>query len=340
MIEISWPWIFTLLPLPWLIRRLLPAAEEQRSAALRIPFYDVIIALPNTTTKLPNKANWRLALVIWLLLLTAASRPQWLGDPVALPLAGRNLMLAIDISGSMETPDFSVKGEAVTRLDIVKATANEFIARREGDNLGLILFGTRAYLQTPLTFDRTTLATMLNDATIGLAGKDTAIGDAIGIAVKRLREEQTQQRILILLTDGANTAGEVDPLKAAELAASVGLRIYTIGIGADQMQVGGDFLFGPQVVNPSRDLDEKALKTIADTTGGLYFRAKDVAGLREIYQQLDQLEPQASDKEFLRPTETLFYWPLAVALLLSLLPLLRQLGSSWRTPQKQSSTME
>jgi Ca-activated chloride channel family protein len=259
-------------------------------------------------------------MIIWCLLVSSAARPQWVGDPIALPLTGRDILIAIDVSGSMETPDFNIKGQQVNRLDVVKTTAGEFIQRREGDNLGLILFGTQAYLQTPLTFDRATVKAMLDDATIGLAGKDTAIGDAIGLAVKRLRDNNIEHRILILLTDGANTSGEVDPLKAAELAASEGLKIYTIGIGADSMQVGASFLFGPQTINPSRDLDEKTLKTIADSTGGKYFRARDTQGLEDIYSRLDELEPRESDSEFFRPTQSLFYWPLGLALLLSLLP--------------------
>jgi len=181
--------------------------------------------------------------------------------------------------------------------------------------VGLILFGTQAYLQTPLTFDRKTVITLLNESAIGLAGDNTAIGDAIGLAVKRLKNQPANSRVLILLTDGANTAGEVSPIKAAELAAENQLKIYTIGIGADEMQVRS--FFGSRTVNPSRDLDEKTLTAIADTTGGRYFRARNTEELDKIYQLLDELEPVEKDKQYYRPRSELYPWPLGLALALS-----------------------
>jgi Ca-activated chloride channel family protein len=193
--------------------------------------------------------------------------------------------------------------------------AGDFINRRAGDRLGLILFGTQAYLQTPLTFDRKTVMTLLDESAIGLAGDNTAIGDAIGLAVKRLKNQQVNSRVLILLTDGANTAGEVSPLKAAELAAENQLKIYTIGIGADEMLVRS--FFGAQKVNPSQDLDEKTLTAIAEKTGGVYFRARNTDELNKIYQLLDQLEPVEKDKQYFRPRSELYYWPLTGALLLA-----------------------
>ena len=320
MLSIEWPWLFLILPLPWLIWRFMPSAATGREAALYLPFFNEL-SVENRSDHGQKPSRWLLylAIIIWLLLVTSAARPQWVGDPIALPLSGRDILIAIDVSGSMETPDFNMNGQKVTRLDVVKTTAGEFIQRREGDNLGLILFGSQAYLQTPLTFDRATVKAMLDDASIGLAGKDTAIGDAIGLAVKRLREDNIEHKVLVLLTDGANTSGEIDPLKAAELATTEGLKIYTIGIGADSMEVGS-FLFGSQTVNPSRDLDETTLKAIAQSTGGQYFRARNTQGLEEIYQQLDELEPRETDSEFFRPTRALFHWPLGLAFLLSLLP--------------------
>jgi Ca-activated chloride channel family protein len=203
----------------------------------------------------------------------------------------------------------------IDRLKAVKYVAGEFIARRTGDRIGLILFGDRAYVQTPLTFDRQTVRTLLQEAFIGLAGERTAIGDGIGLAVKRLRPQSEQspqqQRILILMTDGANTAGELSPLKAAELAAEAGLKIYTIGIGSDAVQRRS--FFGTFTVNPSSDLDEATLKTIADKTGGRYFRAHDTAELEKIYKLLDQLEPVEVETHSFRPTRALFYWPLSLA---------------------------
>ena len=217
----------------------------------------------------------------------------------------------------MAIPDFSVNGEEVTRLAVVKRAAGEFIARRTGDRVGLIVFGSQAYVQTPLTFDRETVNTMLQETEIGLAGKDTAIGDAIGLAVKRLKEQPAGSRVLILLTDGANTAGEVSPRQAGELAKEQGLRIYTIGVGADSMEV--DSFFGSRTVNPSRDLDENTLRHLAQSTGGLYLRAKNTEALANIYAQLDLLEPTSTDTELFRPETELFTWPLGLALGLSVL---------------------
>ncbi|NOY63304.1 MAG: VWA domain-containing protein [Gammaproteobacteria bacterium] len=335
MIELQWPWLLVALPLPWLVRYLWPAARDHSAAALKLPFADEMATLRahGATTLQSSKWRWLLMSAIWLLLVLAAARPQWLGEAIAIPASGRDLMLAIDISGSMEVPDLTLDGKQTNRLEVVKATAGAFIARRQGDRLGLILFGRQAYLQTPLTFDRTTVQVMLNEAEIGLAGQETAMGDAIGLAVKRLRQRSraavaatdgngsANSGALILLTDGANTAGEVEPLQAAQLAAKEGLRIYTIGVGAESMRVRS--LFGSRTVNPSQDLDEKTLQAIADVTGGVYFRAKDSAALEQIYNQVDALEPVVGDEQTFRPVSALYPWPLAVALLLSAILALR-----------------
>ena len=226
----------------------------------------------------------------------------------------------------MEEQDFIINKRRVDRLTATKWVAGQFIERRIGDRLGLILFGTQAYLQTPLTFDRKTVLTLLNESALGLAGENTAIGDAIGLAVKRLKNQQVDSRVLILLTDGANTAGEVSPIKAAELAAENHLKIYTIGIGADEMVVRS--FFGARKVNPSVDLDERTLTAIAEKTGGRYFRARNTEELEQIYQILDQLEPVEKDKQYFRPRTELFYWPLSVALLLAALIAVARLRSS------------
>ena len=328
MFEFQWPWLFLAAPLPWLARRLLPAAPAAGEAALRVPFFSELAALPGVSESgaaaTPRNLFW-LGLLVWLLLLAAAARPQWLGDPIALPREGRDLMLAVDLSESMSTRDFKVNEEPVDRLTAVKAVASQFIEGRAGDRLGLILFGENAYLQSPLTFDRVTVNTLLRESLIGLAGKRTAIGDAIGLAVKRMRERPEGSRVLVLLSDGANTAGEVTPLQAAELAAEEGVRIYTIGVGADVMEVRS--LFGRRRVNPSADLDEAALRAIAEKSGGIYFRAKDVEQLWNVYREIDRLEPVGGDEEYFRPVNALYHWPLGTALGLSLLiTLLRRRG--------------
>lgn len=316
--QFAWPWLFLALPLPWIWWAVLrPAARNE--PALRAPFF---ATLHNMATTISAPAPRRLGRqvfgwTIWLLLVCAAARPQWLDEPLALPQSGRDMLLAVDVSGSMEMPDFSLDGKPQTRLDVVRATAREFIARREGDRVGLILFGSQAYLQTPLTFDCKTVQAMLDDASIGIAGKETAIGDAIGLAVKRLTNSEAHHRVLVLLTDGANTAGAMDPLKAAQLAAQAGLRIYAIGMGADELRIDMPGPFGSRVVNPSQDLDEKALQRIAEITGAKYFRARDTAGLEDIYAALDQLEPATADTQTFRLIRELYVWPLGAALLLS-----------------------
>lgn len=316
MIHFEWPLTFLLLPLPSLMRYALPIASNQQ-AALRVPFFEDFAGATGSRSSaaVASLTMFVIAVLAWLLLVTASARPQWLGEPIELPVSGRNLMLAIDLSGSMEVEDFRLGGRTVDRLSATKAVATEFIDRRVGDRVGLVLFGRQAYLQTPLTFDRETVKTLLLESAIGLAGKETAIGDAIGIAIKRLRGLDDDQRVLVLLTDGANTAGEVSPLKAAELAADEGMTIYTIGIGADEMEVRS--LFGTQRVNPSADLDEDTLKRIAQLTGGRYFRAHDTSELEQIYIELDKLEPVEQEAQTFRPVQALYPWPLATALILA-----------------------
>lgn len=317
MLEFDWPWVAALAPAPLLARYLLAPLANGADAALRVPFLHEFTAAASGPPRLraPRGLLW-LAVLAWCLLIVAGMRPRWLGDFVELPLSGRDLMLAVDLSASMEERDFILDRRRVDRLTATKRIAGEFIAARIGDRLGLILFGERAYLQTPLTFDRVTVRTLLDEAVIGLAGRATAIGDAIGLAVKRLGAEDGQDRVLILLTDGANTAGVVEPLAAADLAARKRLRIYTIGIGADEMIVRS--LFGSRRVNPSLELDEKTLQAIAEQTGGRYFRARDTDELRQIYKLLDELEPAVKDARRFRPRAALYYWPLSLALLLML----------------------
>ena len=335
-LTLAWAWLLLLLPLPWLLRRWLSAASGAGMQALRVPWFAMMQDSVAGWMKKPLLAL--LAALVWLALMLAAARPQWVGEVENLPVTGRDLLLAVDISGSMDTQDMVLNRNPVNRLAVVKKVAGEFIQRRRGDRVGLVLFGSRAYLQTPLTFDTETTAILLDESEIGLAGRETAIGDAIGLAVKRLREDAASERVLILLTDGANTSGEVQPMQATEFAAREGLKIYTVGVGADEMMVQ-DF-FGSRLVNPSADLDEDTLKAIAERTGGAYFRARDAEALAEIYQQLDELEPVESDQEAIRPVDELFHWPLSVALLLalagagfSMLPGLRREvlgGGTWR----------
>jgi len=335
MWSLAWPWILLALPLPLLLRALMPPLVGGREAGLKVPSLRGFAVLSDRS-QVEQLLNWRLwmAATAWILLVLAAARPERIGDELEVPVSGRNLMLAVDLSGSMDAKDFELGSRRVDRLTATKAVASDFISRREGDRIGLILFGERAYLQVPLTLDRETVGILLLEAFIGLAGEKTAIGDAITLAVKRIHEQGAEagEQVLILLTDGANTAGEIDPIKAAELAQQIGLRIYTIGIGAEQMVVSS-ITGGMRRVNPSADLDEETLTRIAQLTGGQYFRAKDTAGLQQIYRLLDEMEPVAEPEAGFRPVKSLYYWPLAgafvLATLLALLNLLAGL-QPWR----------
>jgi Ca-activated chloride channel family protein len=311
MFHVAWPWMALLLPLPWIMVRMRRAAGPN-GAALYLPFAAAVTA-PAAAATLP-RGTLALLASAWTLLVLASMRPQWLGQPLPVATSGRQVMLAIDCSGSMASQDME-GGES--RLQVVQEVAGHFIDQRSGDQIGLILFGTRPYLQAPLTTDIPTVHQFLDEAVVGVAGPQTAIGDAIGLAIKQLRQRQSmggasmRQSVLILLTDGGNDAGVMPPLQAAQLAAQTGLRIFTIGVGAAEQQS----LFGLTLGNS--DLDVDLLRQIASITGGEYFRATDAATLSAVYHKIDQLEPVSGDKHWLRPAAEWFTWPLGLALLLS-----------------------
>jgi Ca-activated chloride channel family protein len=328
VISLAWPWVLAVLPLPLLVRRWLGPASPDAGPALYLPFYRELQAGPGGAGT-GARRRWRqvLAWLAWILLVFAAARPQWLGEPVQLPLAGRDLMLAVDVSGSMAQEDYRLGGRTASRLDVVKAVAGRFIERRAGDRLGLVLFGTRAYLQTPLTYDRETVRTMLYEAAIGLAGRDTAIGDAIALAVKRLVQQPEDNRVLVLLTDGSNTAGQLAPVDAARLAAQAGVRVYAVAIGGGPVGVRSPF---GMLLQRGTDIDPKTLQAIAAATGGRYFEATDAAQLEAVYATLDRLEPSVRDSRSYRPMTPLFLWPAAIALLITVG--LAAASLPWRAP--------
>jgi Ca-activated chloride channel family protein len=316
VIQLAWPWVLLALPLPWLAWRLLPPAESGGGPALRVPFFRRLAALAGGPGGAGRASRLRLAgaVAAWLLLVLAAARPQWVGEPLELPVTGRDVLMAVDVSRSMENVDLAPGGTRATRLQVVQALGGGFIRGRVGDRIGLVLFGSRAYLQSPLTFDREAVARRLAEAVTGLAGRRTAIGDAVGLAIRHLRAREVEERVLVLLSDGANTAGAVDPREAARMAARAGLRIHTIGVGGDGAGVEGPF--GLRLRSGS-DLDEALLRELAETTGGRYFRARDAEALARVYRELDRLEPVAGPGRVVRPRRALFPWPLAGALGLS-----------------------
>lgn len=304
MLSFDWPWLILALPLPWVMRALLPAAPLD--GALMLPIARELQAVSAAPAKDTSPVKLGLALLAWLCLVTAAMQPRWVGDPIPLPVNARDLMLAVDVSGSMAETDMQVGRRRASRLAAVQAMASEFIQGRVGDRLGLILFGTQAYVYAPLSLDRETVSTLLQDAEVGLAGQETAIGDAIGLAAKQLRDSPADERVLILLTDGVNTAGSLQPDKAVELAQAAGLRVHTIGFGSD----GRSGMFG-LFSSGGAQIDERQLQRIAQLSGGQYFRARDLEELQAVYAELDRIEAVEVTERSYRPRRALGHWPLA-----------------------------
>jgi Ca-activated chloride channel family protein len=325
MFEFIYLWVFLLIPLPLIVRYLLKA-KQQNYTQVWIPLASGLSEQQTLTAQVNAKSviPW----LAWLFLLTALAKPIWFADPIRLQQQSRDMIISLDLSGSMQEVDMPLNGQTVDRLTLVKNLLKTFIDERQGDRLGLILFADHAYLQTPLTFDLKTIQQMVDESEIGLAGQKTAIGESIALAIKRFVENKNDQRVLILISDGANNSGSIEPLQATKQAIKNNITIYTIGIGAEQMIKRG--LFGNQRVNPSADLDEQALTEIAIITGGKYFRARNQQELEKIYQTINQLEPIDSDFLQFRPEKNLFYWPLAAAfMILSLYSLYLKLRGSY-----------
>ena len=320
MLTLKFIWILLLLPVPLFIR----SKVKQKNFTDALPWQTVSKKHIASHTQSATKRPWLWA--IWITLLLACARPQWIGDPIELPLQGRDIMLAVDLSGSMAAEDMKINQNSVNRLAMIKYLMQDFIARRIGDRIGLILFGSHAYLQAPLTLDRKTILQYLMESEIQLAGENTAIGEAIALGVKRFHDKKQSNKVLILLSDGRNTQGTLDPKEALKLAKHEHVTIYPIGIGADEME--HETLFGTFKVPTNLDLDETTMKQIAHETSGRYFRARSTEDLQEIYKIIDQLEPVSRDAKEFRPTKELFYWPLSVALLLTLLCLISSISLS------------
>ncbi len=324
MTHFVYPEMFWLLLLPFAIRLLLPAAKGLHGDALRVPFLNDIEKIniksgwlwKNSGSGMPqNRPELILLYVVWALLVTAAARPQWAGEPVRLPGMSRDILMVVDISTSMREPDFAINNRRVERLTAVKKTASEFIKNRADDRIGLVLFGTRAYLQAPITFDKKSVEDILWSTDAGMAGNSTAIGDALGLALKSLRDNpHKDQKVIILLTDGENNDGSLSLPQAISLAKQEGVKIYTIGVGSDNSLMNS--IFGI-VIRGSGGPDEESLSQIAEETKGTYFRAQDTQSLERIYQEINKLEAQENEAQFIREVKELFFWPLGIALILA-----------------------
>lgn len=315
----AWPWLLWALPLPLLVHALMPP-RGAGGAALRVPWGERLqrIADAGARASSPRGLPW-VALLAWSLLCIAAARPQQLGPAVAPPQVGRDMMLAVDLSASMGEEDMELGGRIVDRLAAAKAVLADFLDRRAGDRVGLVVFGERAYALTPLTLDRDSVREQLAGTVVGLAGRATAIGDAIGLATKRLQKQPADQRVLILLTDGVNTAGVLEPEKAAQIARDEGVRIHAIAFGGNG---GAMSVFGFQLPMGGDDVDEAGLQRIAALTGGRFFRARDTDALAGIYAEIDRLEPVQRPGQVVRPKIERYPLPLACALALGMLALL------------------
>lgn len=316
MFEIINPWLLILLPVPVLIWYVLPRVKVQLPSALKVPFFEAMAGIIEQEQRSVSAQKLLfIPIIIWTLLVLALTGPRWVGEPKPVNREGYNIMMVLDLSGSMEITDMLLHGRPVSRLLVVKRAAEQFVQDRSGDRIGLILFGTRAYLQTPLTYDKHSILMRIEDATAGLAGKSTSIGDAVGLAVKRLGDVPKEGKIIILLTDGANNSGLIAPLKAAELARDDGIKIYTIGLGSevDPRAMTADFYNQ----NVTAELDEDTLKQMADMTGGRYFRATDPESLQTIYKTINQLETVKQELANVRPQKEYYPWFVGMALLLS-----------------------
>ena len=303
MLQFAWPLVALAIVLPWLVARFAPRAAPV-ATPLRVPFLRAARTWQVSANARPRVRLW-LALAAWAALVAAACRPQWIGEPVGVPATGRSILLALDVSASMRS---AALGSEIG-LDVMRRTARAFVASRAGDRIGLIVFGSKAYVQAPLTFDLHAVTGMVDEAFIGLAGEGTALGDAIALGVARLRAMQRDARVMILLTDGSSTEGVMTVLDAVRLARHHGVRVYAIGIGA--AAAGG-------VRRRGEGLDEPVLKRVTSRTGGRYFHAGDSSALERVYAALERYEPTARDERHYRPSAELYAWPLGLALALAL----------------------
>ena len=328
MFEFHWPWMALLLALPLLVRLLWPRPRTEQHESVEglkttllhpsLPHLEAAFQTRRPQQPLSKRLYAGLLYLLWLCLVLALMRPQWLEPYTENRTAGYDLMLAVDASHSMNALDFTLDDKQVSRMQVVKGVVSKFIDGRQGDRIGLVIFGSRAYVLSPLTYDRKAVNSLLHEVIPRIAGDGTAIGDALGLGVKKLRERPEGSRVLLLIADGENTAGTIPPLKAAQLAAQEGIRIYSIGVGSDKKNV--PILENGRIVTRS-DLgfNEQAMREIAEAGSGAYFRATDTAALEKIYQQIDELEKTEAESRTVFVPQPLYYWPLAVALLLLLI---------------------
>lgn len=324
MFEFYWPWMALLLPVPLLVRWYWPRpvgekqelTEGRQTTLLHPSLAHLQEAFMTRAPRLPLSTLFYQILLhlLWLTLVLALMRPQWLDPYTENRTAGYDLMLAVDASHSMNALDFTQGGQQVSRMQVVKGVVQKFIEGREGDRVGLIIFGSQAYVLSPLSFDRRAVSSLLGDVVPRIAGDGTAIGDALGLGVKKLRERPEGSRVMLLIADGENTAGLIPPLKAAQLAAAEGIKIYSVGVGSDKESVPIEEN-GRITYRNDLGFDEETMRSIAETTGGSYFRGTDTEAMEKIYQQIDELEKTEAESRTIFIPRPLYYWPLGFGLL-------------------------
>ncbi len=329
MIILQYPVVLGLLLLPFLIYYLLPPLKGVHGDALRVPFLQDIAQINLLAGSLWGQKNqgnssklfYAILYISWIFLCLAASRPQWVGEPIRTNNYGRDILLVTDISTSMLEPDFTYNNRRIDRLTAVKIAADNFIKQRTSDRIGLILFGTRAYLQAPITFDKQSVLDILWSTDAGMAGNSTAIGDAVGLALKTLSASKTanKDKTIILLTDGENNDGSLSMPEVLKLAKDENIKIYTIGVSGENKVINSFFgIKIPQI----KGLDEETLKLLAAETKGNYYRASDTSALQQIYKEIDHLEPSLDEDQYIQERKDLFYYPLSISLGIILLLLL------------------
>ena len=306
MYQLDYPWLLALLPLPILVWWLAPPYREE-TASIKLPFFSEVakaVGIAPTPGAVVPRTNWLqklLAPLCWALVVVALARPQYVEPPLQKIEPQRDLLLALDLSQSMDTRDFKdPSGKLISRLEAVRAVVADFVRRRDGDRIGLIVFGDAPYPQVPFTLDHKTVEAMIADTLPGMAGPRTALGDAIGLAIKLFEKSKVPEKVLVVLTDGNDTASKMPPDRAADIASQNHIRIHAVGIG-DPAATGEE------------KLDSAALQKIAAATGGRYFFGQDQAQLAEIYATLDRITPANQTTLSWRPRRELFYYPLGAA---------------------------
>lgn len=335
MLSLAAPWWLLLTPLPWLLRPVRPGTSSASAPRLPLALWTAHLAASRSGFTPRRWLSLVLLSLTWLCLVTALARPQLVDERVSLPESGRDLMLVVDLSPSMETRDMLVGNRGITRLEAIKRLGAEFIQQRKGDRLGLVVFSTTAHLYAPLTFDHRTVQDFLRESFIGMAGEATSIGDALGLAVKNLRQQDAEdrgldtqkrrERVILLLTDGDSNAGRITPEMATELAVEAGIRVHTLGIGSTDPQNNRRGLRR----SPDRGgVDQALLRNLAGQTGGRFFMAENMPGLESVYSQIDALEPIKQEPRPYRFSRDLYHWPLTFGLMAFLLARLTREGLS------------